>query len=57
MIPQRFREGAAGGVLVDGFVVGVDLPPVVELVEAQGVLVEVLVGDGCDGVRKVEAQG
>ena len=43
--------------LVDGFVVGVDLPPVVELVEAQGVLVEVLVGDGCDGVRKVQAQG
>ena len=43
--------------LVDGFVIGVDLPPVIELVEAQGVLVQVLVGDGCDGVRKVEAQG
>ena len=29
----------------------------VELVEAQGVLLEVPVADGCDGVRKVEAQG
>ena len=43
--------------LVDGFVIGVDLPPVIELVEAQGVLVQVPVADGCDGVRKVEAQG
>ena len=40
----------------DGLVVGVDLPVVVELVEADRVLLEVLVGDRRDGVREVEAQ-
>ena len=42
---------------VDGLIVGVDLSVVVELVNAQRVLLEVPVADGCDGVRKVEAQG